>query len=332
MSTGADTGPGAAGDPAPPDVPEEVRRLAEERRAARERRDWAAADALRDRLADAGWQVADTPEGPVLTPVPAAAGAAGAAIDPARLRPRWDEPDRHAASVVMHVTGWPGDVARAVAALDATCAGVDHEVVIVADGCSSADLAALAALARPDAAGGPGGPRTVLPVEPALGFGAAMNLAMGQATGAAVVWLDAHVEAEGDLLTPLLAALRRPGVGLAGGWGVVTTDLREFSAAEGPEVDAVEGYLLALPRPVAAQVKVDPGFRWYRNADLDYSFAVRALGNRAVVVDVPATRHRHRGWHETAEAERDRLSRRNFRRFLDRWRDRTDLLTLGGSG
>jgi hypothetical protein len=318
----------SAGGPAPSGVPDEIRRLAEERRAARERRDWAAADALRDRLAGAGWQVADTPEGPVLTPLPAPPPA-DRPIDPARLRPMWEEPDRHAASVVMHVTGWPDDVARAVAALDAGAGGVDHEVVIVADGCAPEDLAALAALAR---AGEQGGPRTVLPVEPALGFGAAMNLAMGQATGAAVVWLDAHVEAEGDLLTPLLAALRRPGVGLAGGWGVVTTDLREFAAAEGPEVDAVEGYLLALPRPVAAQVQVDPGFRWYRNADLDYSFAVRALGNRAVVVDVPAKRHRHRGWHETAEADRDRLSRRNFRRFLDRWRDRTDLLTLGGSG
>jgi hypothetical protein len=31
-------------------------------------------------------------------------------------------------------------------------------------------------------------------------------------------------------------------------------------------------------------------------------------------------------WHDTAPAERERWSRRNFYRFLDRFRDRWDLL------
>jgi GT2 family glycosyltransferase len=305
--------------------PDDVRRLADARREARERRDWARADALRDELRAAGWLVEDTPDGPVLRPAPA-----DAPVDPARLPPRWDQPDGHDASVVMYATGWPGDVARAVAAIDEHCGAVDHEVVVVADGCAPADRAAIARLARPARAGR--GPLTVLEVEPATGFGASMNLAMAQATGRVLVWLDPHVEATGDLLTPLLDALRTPGAGLAGGWGVVTTDLRRFAAADGPEVDAVEGYLLAVPRAIAAQVRVDPGYRWYRNADLDYSFAVRDLGHRALLAAVPARRHRHRGWHETDEAARERLSRRNYRRFLSHWRDRDDLLVLGPGG
>src|SRR4029453_13500007 len=56
------------------------------------------------------------------------------------------------------------------------------------------------------------------------------------------------------------------------------TSMLEFEADDGPEVDAVEGYLLAVPRALAARVQVDPKDRYYRNADLDYSFAVRALG------------------------------------------------------
>ena len=63
----------------------------------------------------------------------------------------------------------------------------------------------------------------VLHLDPAIGFGAAMNLGMGQAVGRVLVWLDPHVEATGDLLGPLLAALAQPGAGLAGGWGVTTT-------------------------------------------------------------------------------------------------------------
>ena len=164
-----------------------------------------------------------------------------------------------------------------------------------------------------------------------------MNLAMGQALGRVLVWLDPHVEATGDLLSPLLAALAEPGAGLAGGWGVTTTTLLEFQADDGPEVDAIEGYLLAVPRALAARVGVDPKDRYYRNADLDYSFAVRARTPpakplRAIRVPVPATRHRHRGFHDTDPRERDRASKKNYDRFLGRWKNRTDLLTRGFRG
>lgn len=52
----------AADDEAPP----EVRRLVEEREAARKARDFATADAKRDELAALGWIVRDTPQGPQL--------------------------------------------------------------------------------------------------------------------------------------------------------------------------------------------------------------------------------------------------------------------------
>jgi glycosyltransferase involved in cell wall biosynthesis len=324
----------------------EVDRLLEERQAARERRDFAAADALRDQLRQAGWLVRDTPAGPELAPAPPYE-----LVDPAALTPCWELPDRLEVSVVVHVAGWSEDVARATRALAAHHRHLDYEVVLVADGTGEATGRALEDLARQD-------PRVrVLHLDPAAGFGAAMNLAMGQALGRVLVWLDPHVEATGDLLSPLLGALDRPGTGLAGGWGVTTTSMLDFEADDGPEVDAVEGYLLAVPRALAAQVRVDPKDRYYRNADLDYSFAVRSLGHptnrgtpseelpdppghpsgvprtppaeplRAVRVEVPATRHRHRGYHDTDPAERDRASRKNYDRFLGRWKGRTDLLT-----
>jgi hypothetical protein len=51
----------AAPEPSP-----EVLALVEEREAARARRDWTVADALRERIATLGWQVLDTPQGPKL--------------------------------------------------------------------------------------------------------------------------------------------------------------------------------------------------------------------------------------------------------------------------
>lgn len=305
-------GNGPADDPAA---------LLEQRQAARERRDFAAADAIRDQLREAGWLVRDTPDGPELTEAPPYQ-----TLDPAALAPRWDEPDLAEVSVVVHVAGWAEDVGRATRALAAHHGHLDYEVLLVADGAGEATGRALEDLARDD-------PHVrVLHLDPAIGFGASMNLAMGQALGRVLVWLDPHVEATGDLLGPLLAALDEPGTGLAGGWGVTTTSMLEFEADDGPEVDAIEGYLLAVPRALAAGVGVDPKDRYYRNADLDYSFAVRALGYRATRVEVPAARHRHRGFHDTDPGERDRASRKNYDRFLGRWKSRTDLLTRGFRG
>jgi hypothetical protein len=60
-----DSAAAEAGQGAPP----EVLALVEERQAARLRRDWPAADALRRRLAERGWEVRDTPAGPVVEPL-----------------------------------------------------------------------------------------------------------------------------------------------------------------------------------------------------------------------------------------------------------------------
>jgi cysteinyl-tRNA synthetase len=51
-----------------PPVPEEVSRLGEEREAAREQRDWARADRLRDEVRQLGWDIRDGPDGPEFLP------------------------------------------------------------------------------------------------------------------------------------------------------------------------------------------------------------------------------------------------------------------------
>jgi cysteinyl-tRNA synthetase len=105
--------------------------------------------------------------------------------------------------------------------------------------------------------------------------------------------------------------------------------MKEFEASDGPDVDAIEGYCLAFRRAdgIAAGL-LDPKFRFYRIADIDFSFRLRdQRGAARVIANLPVVRHEHRMWEGTPPAERDRLSRRNFYRFLDRWRLREDLLT-----
>jgi GT2 family glycosyltransferase len=169
---------------------------------------------------------------------------------------------------------------------------------------------------------------TMLTVNERLGWADAVNVGLRRSRGAVVVLLDTSVEPQGAFLGPLRAAFDDPRVGMAGPWGVTSGDGREFAEAPPGEVDAIEGYCLAIRREALRQVTgFDHRFRFYRNADLDLSFAVRANGWIALATDaLPLARHEHRGWTAHAPAERDRLSRRNFYRFLKRWGDRRDLL------
>ncbi|MCA1727091.1 MAG: hypothetical protein LC722_05400 [Actinobacteria bacterium] len=128
-------------------------------------------------------------------------------------------------------------------------------------------------------------------------------------------------------------ALADPAVGIAGPVGAVTDPkLHEFVPAQEPECDAIEGYLMAFRREVLDRgVRFDPGFRFYRSADLEFSFQVKDLGLRAVAVEVPIERHEHRMWWTTPPEDRARWSKRNYYRFLDRWRGRADLTVAGQS-
>lgn len=58
--------PAEPAEDAAPAVPAEVLALVDARQGARAARDWAAADAIRGQLATLGWQVKDTPAGPVV--------------------------------------------------------------------------------------------------------------------------------------------------------------------------------------------------------------------------------------------------------------------------
>ena len=143
--------------------------------------------------------------------------------------------------------------------------------------------------------------------------------------------VDGSAEIRGDVVSRLATALADATIGITGPFGIVTEDMHEFRESPGPEVDAIEGYLLAVRREqVVAGLRFDRGFRFYRTADVELSFQIKNQGLRAVVTEVPLTRHEHRLWATTPEAERDRLSKRNFYRFLDRWRGRSDLTVAGG--
>jgi len=292
------------------EVPDEVRALAAERTERRADRDFAAADAIRDRIAELGFRIVDGPGGPSFEPIASAAAERDRAD---QIQSLLDGPATRDVSVHWVVQGWPEDVVRALAAFRANQAGRDVQYV-VAD-LTETDPAVYGAEVE------------VLTLEPSMGWGAARNAGLKRSAGRIVLAVDGSIEPTGDIFDPLLQALQDPTIGICGPFGISTHDLHEFHDSPGPEVDAVEGYLMAFRREVLLDVGLfDDKFRWYRTADIDFSFRVKDTGLRAVVVAAPVTRHEHRMYHSTAPDERDRLSKRNYYRFLERFRGRFDLL------
>ena len=311
-------------------IPEAVLDAAHARARARGERDWAEADRLRAEIEGAGWRIVDRGTDFALTPAPATVADG----DVVRFGSSADVPSRFGeapvglATVILVATDWPADLDRALAGLRRHAPeGVG--VVIVADEPSPEQDAALGAA---DADG-----VEVVRTSERLGQAAALNAGIRRAAAGIVVVLDTSVEPKGDIVTPLVRSLD-PTVAVAGGWGLVSDDLRRFRDAPAGDVDAVEGYAMAFRRADAAERgPLDERFRFYRNLDIWWSLVLRDEGEgetprRALAIELPAERHEHRGWTSLSEAERERLSKRNFYRIIDRFGWRRDLLTAPQAG
>ena len=294
------------------DLPDDVRRLLAARSEARAARDWSRADALRDELAALGWEAQDTGAGSTVRPILAPA----AEETPDHL----DEPAAVPLAIVVVAEHHPADLERLLRGLVAHPPGTAWELIVVGNA-PSFDLDD--ALGTLDGAVAP----FIIRRDERLGWADARTLGLRASRGEVTLLLDTSTEPTGDLAAPLLTAFEDASIGLAGGWGVRSRDGRRFDEAPPGEVDAIESYALGVRREALRAVGgFDRRFRFYRNADLDFSFSVRDAGWRAVAVELPVIRHEHRGWTGLPDDERDRLSKRNFYRFLDRWRDRPDLL------
>jgi cysteinyl-tRNA synthetase len=294
--------------------PDEVRRLAEERAERRRARDFSAADDLRERIRSLGFDVTDRPDGgfDLTREEPSPPGR----VPAEEVRSVLDRDPTADVTVQWLSEGWPEDVLR----------GIDsfrrHE--------GDRAVHHLVIETTPEPTATWPGDVEVLRLADAPGFGAARDAGLRRSLGRVVIVADGSVEADADPYAPLEEALADPSVGIAGPFGLVTDDLREFREHQGPDVDAVEGYLMAIRRELLSDgVAFDERYRFYRAADIDLCFQAKSRGMRVVRVPVPVRRHEHRRWAATSGADRERLSKRNFYRFLDKFRGRTDLLVAG---
>jgi cysteinyl-tRNA synthetase len=302
--------------------------VAKSREALRRIKDFAAADSQRQVLAELfvlpedGRQTTDYRRATALD------RRKGLISSPLEVLDRRSEPDQLEVSVSLVVSAYPGDLGRCLDSVQRHRGEHQIELLVVDNDADPGTSRLLSQRAAEDPT------IKVFRVDHQLGEATARNVTIRAAVGRVVLILDTGVELTGDCFGPILSTLSDPAVGAVGRWGARSQDLREFYESEELAVDAIDGYCLAVLRQRFSELGLlDERFRFYRMLDFNLCFALRAAGlSQRRIPELPVVMHEHRGWEDTDEDERERLSRLNFRRFFERWHHRPDLLLTSGSG
>ena len=161
-----------------------------------------------------------------------------------------------------------------------------------------------------------------------LGWSNAVNLALTKITTEYIVVMDPSTR---FIANPFPEVIKSLELGFAGvGWRGGLIDLEDEWRSvidKGPgEVDVLFGYFMVLQRRLASEVGANPSAKYYRNADLELSLAIRAAGGKLVQIELPLIQERHHGYHDVEDAYREKHSKENYQRLLKRFRGNLGIL------
>lgn len=302
------------------EIPEDVIELAEQRKVAKQDKNYALSDSLRDEIARLGWLVKDVPSGYELSEKPPFHQIAHL-NDLEKLA----EFSAASATVALLADGWPDDLRIcASGVLDNT----DANLVIL--DLANVDGAGLVAeeirskyLDRVQ----------VIHLAQDLktaGWANCQNALIKKITSPIYLVMDLSTLASGDFLSPLLAKINE-GYSAAG-WKGALVDLQDnwrsvVDKGTG-EVDVLMSYLFAIKTEVAKAIGPDLKAKFYRNADMEWSLMLREAGHKLFAIDqLPVTQGRHHGYHDSEPEYRDQQSKKTYERLLQKFRGKESILS-----
>ena len=304
-------------------IPGHVSALAQERAVARIEKDFARSDQLRDEIAATGWLIKDTAEGYSLIQAPPFSLTAnlGALVD------QFSQSIAGATSVLVIVDGWPEDTHSSLSAL---LKNVPAETQVIVMDCGNNDGAGVVVHELAKVHGNLFEFHFTQTLAE-LGWANVVNAAIALSSCEFFAVMDLSTFWEGDALTPVLEVFADPQVALSGWRGVnvdVSQEWREFTSAEVGSVDAVLGYFLVARSSVVAEVGPDSKAKFYRNADMEWSLAIRAVGYdvRIPPGELPLRQERHHGYHDSEPEYREKQSKKTYDRILQKFRKTPDIL------
>jgi GT2 family glycosyltransferase len=302
-------------------IPEDILALSHQRDLLRRRGQYDRADLLKRQLEDAGYGVKDNPHGAHLIILPGVEENGTMHRIARQLPSLLDEADHCTFSVNILAQNSLSATRRCVESVLRFAGDANIEIILV-DNASLDGLDAWVEEVRQQE------PRLhILRTTRVMGNAEARNVGLKRSRGRYILLLDNSIELTGDIFSPLEKTLNEQNVGLTGPRGLRSDDLRHFEDSSEQEVEAIDGSCLAFPRQLLKQTGLlDERFRFPQFMDIDFSFAVRDTGKRALrSPQLPITSHPTPAG-DFSDAEYTRLTRRNFYRYLDKWGNREDLL------
>jgi len=301
-------------------IPADILVLSHERDALRRRGQYARADALRRQIEEAGYAIKDNPHGAHLVILPSIEVDGNVYRTAHQLPSLLDDADRCTFSVNILARNSFEQTRRCFESILRFAENSDIEIILV-DNASQDELGPWLATLQEQRL-------RILRTTRPLGEAEARNIGLKQSRGRYILLLDTRVELTGDVFAPLEKTLSDDRIGVTGLHGLRTDDLRHFEESEQLEVEVVDGLCLAFRRKLLETVgSFDERYRFPHYMDVDFNFAVRNSGAQVVVTpNLPVICHPVLQDANLSDAERTRLMRRNFYRYLAKWGERDDLL------
>lgn len=297
------------------EIPVDVIALAEARMDAKATKNFALADQLREEITLLGWQIRDLPGSYELSPQPAfETFTSFDDVPETRTNARY--------LAVIKVDGWLEDIQACTAALRAFASEV---AVLLVDVSGDAKVAH----GVHELASEPDIHEIHLTRDP--GWGPVMRSASEKFHAENIILMDPSTVLLENPIPALDAAFAQPGV-VAAGWRGALVNIEDAWRTvddRGPgEVDVLLGYFMAVRREALLATEAPHAKAiFYRNADLELSLELRAHGGRLVALDLPLEQRRHRGYHDSEPAMRERESKKNYDRILAKFRGRSEILS-----
>ncbi len=167
-------------------------------------------------------------------------------------------------------------------------------------------------------------------IKQALGWGNAINFLLEASSEKYVVLMDPSTTFTGDAITPVLTRFSEgwSGIGWRGGLVNVGDDWRSIDDKGDGEVDALFSYFFAFDRQFVINIGgTNPSAKYYRNADIELSLAMRENGGRLLQLDLPLKQGHHHGYHDVNPSYREKNSKKNYQRILERFRGKDEILS-----
>lgn len=165
-------------------------------------------------------------------------------------------------------------------------------------------------------------------VKQKLGWSNAVNLLFSEVKTSHIILMDPSTRFQANPFSEVISQLDAGFVGVGWRGGLINLEDEWRSVVDkGPgEVDVLFGYFMVLNREFALSVGANPSAKYYRNADLELSLALRESGGKLMQVDLPLIQERHHGYHDVDSSYREKNSKENYQRLLKRFRGNLGIL------